>query len=132
MAVFKKALCVTAFLGIPAMFYCGKADPLTEVEQLIVQKQYDAALIRLDAILAKEPENNKAQLLKINAAMLQKSDQRNNCRPESMTTKPQAGTEAKKKHEGALHVKGGAGFSIMSLCNEKNNGVNDLTKRLEN
>jgi hypothetical protein len=138
MSLFKKAVCVTAFFGIPAMFYCGKTDPLTEVEQMIAQQQYEAALARLDAILAKEPENKKAQLLRINAAMLQKSNQRNNCRTESLTTTPpangpRAGTEGGKNRAGTAQVIGGAGFSIMSLCTDKSGGeVSDLAKKLEN
>jgi uncharacterized protein HemY len=118
------------------LFYCSKNNQLEQAEFLIKQKKYEEALRAIDAILAKDTNNQKAQLLRINAAMLQKSQERNGEVKDTTSSlknsQPQSGLEIKKVTDEASLGKGN-NFSIMSLCQDKENkSINDLTKKLTN
>ena len=132
----KKLVILTLIFNFMFLFYCSKNNQLEQAEFLIKQKKYEEALRAIDAILAKDTNNQKAQLLRINAAMLQKSQERNGEVKDTTSSlknsQPQSGLEIKKVTDEASLGKGN-NFSIMSLCQDKENkSINDLTKKLTN
>jgi hypothetical protein len=136
MSLGRNLVALTLIFSFMFFFYCNKNNKLDEAELLIKQKKYEEALKAIDAILAKDTNNQKAQLLRINAAMLQKSQERNIEAKDTASVKknnqPQSRMEIKKVTE-ELSSDNRNNFSIMSLCEDKENkSVKDLTKKLTN
>lgn len=108
---------IISLVLINSFVLCTKVDTLGDVKLLMQAKEYDKAIHQLDIILQDNIKNIEANELRIRATMLRKSTIRNHKKKPDVSSNKRDG--AVSHNPACSHATKKGGFSIMSLCNDK-------------